>query len=74
MHICFHSWAVAFVCRGGICLWAVAFVCGQLHLFLSGLEQLRSFLSIHICSWAVVTLARCGGGGPLAGGGGGCSL
>ena len=33
----------------------------------------RSFLSVRICSWAVVTLTRCGGGGPLVGGGGGCS-
>ena len=43
--------------------------------FLSGLERSGSFLSVCICSWAVLTLTRCGGGGgPLVGGGGGCSL
>ena len=48
---------------GGIRSWVVAFVHGR-----SG-----SFLSVHVCLWAVLTLTRCGGGGPLVGGGGGCS-
>ena len=58
---------------GHIHSWGVAFVHGWSGLFLSGLEQSRSFLSVCICSWAVVMLMRCGGGGPSVGGGGGCS-
>ena len=78
MHVCFHSRAVTFIHGGDLHLWAVAFafmfVHGQLGSLLSGLERLGSFLGIRVCSWAVLTLMRCGGGGPLVGGGGGCSL
>ena len=68
----FRSRAVAFV-RGG---WP-SFVGGRVRSggsrsFLSGLERSGSFLSVRVCSWAVLTLTRCGGGGgPLVGGGGG---
>ena len=50
-----RSWAVGF---------AFAFVHGWLGSFLSGRERSHSFLSICVCSWAIVMLTRCGGG-PL---------
>ena len=55
---------------GHIHLWEVAFICGWSLSFLSGLELLCLFLTIRVCSWVVMKLTRCGGGGLLVGGGG----
>ena len=67
VRIHFHLQAVAFV-RGG---WP-SFMGGQVRVRVR-LGGSGSFLSVHVCSWAVLTLTRCGGGGPLVGGGGGYS-
>ena len=78
MRICFHSQVVVFIRARSSSL-----VCVRFHLqavtFVWGVAFVRgwscSFLSICICSWAVVTLATCGGGGGCSSWpGGGCSL
>ena len=65
--ICFHLPAVAFICGQwhlfmGVHIhsWVVVFVHGWSHSFMGG--------CVRVHSWAVMPLARCGGGGLLVGG------